>query len=381
MTHTLQETLHAPAERHDDGRVAELSGDLDQYEGLRPIIDAMPGLVAVLNECRQVVMANKAMLEVLGDGDPAQLLGLRPGEIVDCRHAREMAAGCGTAEACSSCGAVAAIMAAQVGRAKTNVCHISQTTGLALDLRVTATPFRFEDRGLAIFAVQDISDENRRRVLERAFFHDILNTAGAVQNLANVLGTDPTPEDVEEFAPLLEHSAEQLVEEINAQRDLLAAESGDLVVHYEKVASRELVGEVASLYANHPAGKNRQVTVASDTVDVVLTSSPAFLRRILGNLVKNALEASPAGGEVIVGCVRGDSGLEFRVWNAGVMPRDVQLQLFKRSFSTKGAGRGVGTYSVKLLVEGYLGGQVDFVSTEDEGTVFTVGLPLIAESA
>jgi sensor histidine kinase regulating citrate/malate metabolism len=55
------------------------------------------------------------------------------------------------------------------------------------------------------------------------------------------------------------------------------------------------------------------------------------------------------------------------------MPRAVQLQIFQRSFSTKGNGRGLGTYSMKLLSERYLNGRVTFKSSSRDGTVF-IGL-------
>lgn len=57
------------------------------------------------------------------------------------------------------------------------------------------------------------------------------------------------------------------------------------------------------------------------------------------------------------------------------MPDEVKLQIFQRSFSTKGRGRGIGTYSIKLFTEKYLEGKVSFTSKEGEGTVFTVELP------
>jgi signal transduction histidine kinase len=52
------------------------------------------------------------------------------------------------------------------------------------------------------------------------------------------------------------------------------------------------------------------------------------------------------------------------------------MRIFSRSFSTKGVGRGLGTYSIKLLTERYLGGRADFVSNREDGTVFRVRLPL-----
>jgi sensor histidine kinase regulating citrate/malate metabolism len=51
------------------------------------------------------------------------------------------------------------------------------------------------------------------------------------------------------------------------------------------------------------------------------------------------------------------------------------LQLFQRSFSTKGEGRGLGTYSIKLLTERILNGKVSFTSSMDDGTTFRVLIP------
>ncbi len=65
----------------------------------------------------------------------------------------------------------------------------------------------------------------------------------------------------------------------------------------------------------------------------------------------------------------------FLVHNPAVMPEAVRAQVFQRSFSTTGdRNRGLGTYSVKLLVERYLGGRVSFRSEEGHGTTFRVTL-------
>ena len=75
-------------------------------------------------------------------------------------------------------------------------------------------------------------------------------------------------------------------------------------------------------------------------------------------------------------CREQPQGAEFAVHNPEVMPPEVQLQLFQRSFSTKGEpGRGIGTYSIKLLGERYLKGKVAFTSQEPQGTTFTLTLP------
>ncbi|MFA7348153.1 MAG: ATP-binding protein, partial [Desulfurivibrionaceae bacterium] len=65
----------------------------------------------------------------------------------------------------------------------------------------------------------------------------------------------------------------------------------------------------------------------------------------------------------------------------GCMPENVQLQIFQRSFSTKGTGRGLGTYSIKLLGERYLKGRVSFTSTPEKGTTFRFRCPHNIETA
>ncbi len=101
-----------------------------------------------------------------------------------------------------------------------------------------------------------------------------------------------------------------------------------------------------------------------------------LLRRVLGNMLKNALEAVPPGATVTLGCECSAERVRLSVGNPGAMPSKVQQQVFERSFSTKAErGRGIGTYSMKLLGERYLGGKVSFTSNEAEGTKFFLELP------
>jgi signal transduction histidine kinase len=119
-------------------------------------------------------------------------------------------------------------------------------------------------------------------------------------------------------------------------------------------------------------GKDKKIVLDLEEKQTVIATDRVLLRRILINLIKNALEASSAGDEITVGYKSSDSKNIIYVQNPTVMDQSVQLQVFKRSFSTKGKGRGIGTYSVKLFVEKYLGGKVSFVSQEGEGTTFFV---------
>jgi sensor histidine kinase regulating citrate/malate metabolism len=67
------------------------------------------------------------------------------------------------------------------------------------------------------------------------------------------------------------------------------------------------------------------------------------------------------------------------VHNPGHIPEQVQLQIFQRSFSTKGPGRGLGTYCMRLIGERYLKGQITFISIEKDGITFKASIPLKLE--
>jgi signal transduction histidine kinase len=136
-----------------------------------------------------------------------------------------------------------------------------------------------------------------------------------------------------------------------------------------------MIREVAEASRGSELAQHRTVQVAADSHDVTIESDSSILRRVLRNMLINALEASHPDETIEVGCRDHGDEVEFWVHNPGVMPEPVRLQVFQRSFSTKGVGRGLGTYSIKLLSERYLKGAVTFRSTKSEGTTFFARYP------
>lgn len=338
-------------------------------------LNAMPGMVMILNENRQIVAANQAMRRVLCVAEE-DLLQKRPGEILGCVRVPDGVDGCGTSRHCVTCGAASAIFESQFRNAQVvRECRIltkGENAG-ALDLRVSATPIELDGTRFIVVAAEDISQPKRMAVLQRVFFHDVLNTAGCISGYADFLATQH--EAVDEVSELLTHLSEQLVEEIRAQRDLVLAESGDLILQEDVLMTGHVLDELRKQYLKSPAAADRHVELGQVWHGMIRTDR-RLLMRILGNMLKNGLEAASPGETVTIACLDEGPNVAFSVHNPGVMPDHVQLQMFQRSFSTKEpTGRGIGTYSMKLLGERYLRGRVDFVSRDPEGTTFTFRLP------
>jgi signal transduction histidine kinase len=372
----LLETEFAPAERASQHEVCTHFDRLSATPLLQDLMRAIPNIVLVLNQKWQIVFANERLLEHLQLQDVREAVGQRPGELFDCIHAFETEDGCGTTRFCRHCGAMRAILQAQKGRMDVQECRILQSDGKALDLRVWATPLTFNGENFVIFAVMDIEDEKRRAMLERTFFHDILNTAGIIRGTAELLPTAEEPETTQQLQRMLLAATRRLIGEIEMQHELVAAEQGELQLAYENVEARAFLHDLARIYATQKVTHKKHIEVTPVAEEIVFQSDPRMLARVLGNLIKNALEASQSGDTVTLHCGRAGDAVRFLVHNPSVMRPEVQEQIFQRSFSTKGEGRGIGTYSIKLLTEQYLHGKVAFKSKAGEGTTFSVTYPL-----
>ena len=153
---------------------------------------------------------------------------------------------------------------------------------------------------------------------------------------------------------------------------LLALENKEYKLSMITLQGIELINLAANEYRTHPKAYGKKIVVSPSSVNVQISSDYTLLMRVIINMVINALEATSEGGSITIGLDDDGDFAKFWVASRRVIPDHVKVQIFKRSFSTKGIDRGLGTYSIKLLTENYLGGKVGFSSEEPDGTVFWV---------
>jgi hypothetical protein len=263
-------------------------------------------------------------LSLLGINTLELILGKRPGEVISCIHAAEEPSGCGTSVACAYCGAVNAILESQKtgmkSQKETRISSLIDGKLKSWDLNISSNPIVLADQVFYVLMLQDISNE------------------------------------------------------IMMQRQIRAAENGDLQVKTERVNSIDLLNSTIGKISYHEVGQNKHIVIADSSTNLDFETDKVLFQRVIINLIKNTLEATQIAGTITTGIENNGDKIKFWVKNGQVISEDVQMQLFQRSFSTKGVGRGIGTYSIKLLTENYLKGKVSFISNEKEGTIFSVEL-------
>ncbi|TNF33098.1 MAG: sensor histidine kinase [Deltaproteobacteria bacterium] len=367
-------TEFASWERATDAEIAATALEADHDPTVRAMLEVIEGDCLILDDHRQIVAANRSFLERVGQRDAAPILGLRPGECLDCAKVTEAPSGCGTGKACRSCGAALTIVTSQrTGQATTGECLMSlgESGHEAAEFRVRCTPLRVDGHDLTAMVLHDISAEKRRQVLERLFLHDISNTVGGIVGWSALLAQDDV--DAHDAADQIVSLARRLTREIKGHKTLIAAEEGELRVAPEQLRPRD---QLRQLVGGFRGVRNGEVRVELDEHgdDRPFLADPEIFSRVLGNMVLNAVEASRPGDVVRVRYESDERGPTFYVHNPAVMPENVRHQVFKRSFTTKGRGRGLGTYGMKLFGERYLGGDVGFTSEPGSGTTFWLAL-------
>ena len=121
-------------------------------------LNAFPDVVLVLNKDRQIIYANKILLDLLKITNQSSILGKRPGEVFKCIYSDKEEAGCGTSEFCSECGAVKSIVTAQNGEQNSQECHMTVKTengDAPLDFHVRSVLIEVEDQSFVVVTIKE----------------------------------------------------------------------------------------------------------------------------------------------------------------------------------------------------------------------------------
>jgi signal transduction histidine kinase len=204
--------------------------------------------------------------------------------------------------------------------------------------------------------------------------HDIRQPVHALGLYADWLGSEP--ELVHEIAPKIVESTKAVNALFDALFDLARLDSGKIRLNIEEVDLARLLHDIELQYRPLAATKGLELRMKSAQGRVM--SDPILLRRIVGNLVSNAIKYTQAGG-LLLAVRRRAGALVLEVWDTGLGIAQVhQREIFREFFKVPAHagtedGFGLGLYIVARL-SAILGHPVSLASRVGRGTVFRVSL-------
>lgn len=204
--------------------------------------------------------------------------------------------------------------------------------------------------------------------------HDIRNYLTALMGAAELSSLGG---GAELTSPLFEEGVQGIQDLAN---ELMCLAQGRVPHYHVRVADlAALVGQfVNELRRSTIDQRLRLVTEIRGPVTCALAARR--FRRVLWNLVQNASEATPDGGEIRVSCHvdRGQAYLEVRDTGRGIPPEQLD-RVFEAFFTTRPAGTGLGLEVCRMIVRAH-GGTIECRSEVGVGTAFQIRLPLAATS-
>ncbi|MFW5760151.1 MAG: sensor histidine kinase [Cyclobacteriaceae bacterium] len=375
-------TKYASAERLNNDEILKQHSLLENYPNLIELFNAINCKACILNDQRQIVYANDNLLKMLEVDRLEEVLGIRPGEAIACKYAFTERGGCGTNHHCTVCGIVKAILKCQQTHTAAQEEARLTTHGIeedkSLDIMAYVRPLILDGLFFMVLTLENISDKKRKESLERVFFHDLHNVAGSMNGLMMLVQKMPNKNEAKDMINLSLQLSNELLDDIKYFQHFTLAEKGMLDLLLSKFQVIRILQETINNIKFHKVAQNKIILLQEVKGAEIIESDRLILKQILINMLKNALEATPKDGVVNIGArlLEGGKSIRFYVNNQIEMPEQVKLQVFQRSFSTKGKNRGLGTYSIKLFTEKYLRGKASFISNAEIGTTFFIDIPV-----
>lgn len=233
-----------------------------------------------------------------------------------------------------------------------------------------ATHIRLQQQKIALSAQVATLKENAklREDIEKITHHDLKAP------LSNILFetyrlTDKTA------AKSINRAVNNVVSMINNSLNLYKIEQGIYTLMPEATNVNVLVNDAINAVSSNSSEKNLHFDLCGFDTEHFILAEPLLCLSIFNNLIKNAVEASPADQTIAFSLSHEDNRVVFRLKNQGVIPEDMRSSLFEKySSSNHRAGTGLGTYSAKLMTQ-VQHGEISFDIIDEKQTQFTVKLP------
>jgi signal transduction histidine kinase len=220
---------------------------------------------------------------------------------------------------------------------------------------------------------KSISERDRQlQMMLSGIAHEVRNPLGGMALFAGLL-----KEELGDHPTGLKH-----LEKISTELDYLSRVVNDFLdfarerpLELEEMDPRAEFEQVESLSASEL--QQAQVRLKTEVAPEVqqVQWDRERMRRALLNLVRNAIQASDAGGEVAICLAKDGEQLVLQVSDNGCgIPQEKQEQVFEPFYTSRQQGTGLGLALVKKIIDAH-GGTISFTTQADEGTTFTLRLP------
>lgn len=351
------------------------------------LLENLPEAVLIVESSGHIIEANSPTERFVGM-KPEQLRGMNISELAKVVSIREQGRAVDVANT-----AIARALRGDRVHDERRIFELKEDE--KIEALVSANPMRAADGAIigALMVIRDVTeltqlerrlgDTERHRAIGHmaaGLVHDFNNVLDTVEKAVTLmeLREQTPPEQRRPYIDIAHKAVRRGAEIVARLRQYLKNGSGEMTT----IPLRQIVEESLELIQPMLQTAHQSIQVKRELNEAgMVRANAADLRRALVNLMINALQAMPGGGELAVKTERNGENTRARVIVAdtGVgIPKHQQKKVFFPYFTTKQNGTGLGLSGAQRIVLSY-NGTIHFWSEPGKGTRFTVELPIAQE--
>ncbi|MBL8099655.1 MAG: response regulator [Anaerolineales bacterium] len=215
--------------------------------------------------------------------------------------------------------------------------------------------------------------------------HDLKNPIMSISGYSTLLTkAGPLNNQQEEFVGRIQNSTKNMLELVQNMLQLTEIDLQKMNGNQSDVDAIELLKEITAEYQMQAQQKEQKLDFQTTLTDAFVHGDVLQLKQTFRNLIGNAIKYTPNGGKILISAKPANGFVEIQVQDTGYgIPAADLPHIFDRFYRVRTGktieveGNGLGLAIVKSIVEQHKG-EVQVESKVNEGTIFTIQLPLVS---
>lgn len=255
---------------------------------------------------------------------------------------------------------------------------------------VLLSAYTLPHRGEHVVSMLDITEQKRVDTAKSEFValatHQLRTPVAAIRFATELLTkhiNDGPSERNHNYLAKIDRNVKRMLALINDFLNVSKLEMGTFATATETITIKSFIDDTLDAFTEKIADKQLAVDRQDNHPEQELTTDPRLLNIVANNLISNAIKYTPAGGTVTIASTVANNMMQITIQDSGIGIPSAELdQLFNKFFRASNArqqqteGTGLGLYIIQQAVE-QLSGTIDVESKENQGTTFTVTVPLV----
>ena len=234
--------------------------------------------------------------------------------------------------------------------------------------------------------LSDVSDrkelDSLKQDLSSMVYHDLRSPLANILSSLEMVEMDLTKEEADKYGSMIEIAtrATRRVESlVNSLLDVYKLEQGQTLVTKELSDPESIVQDAVEITRPRSAHRGIQLTYFVQEMCGMIAVDRDMIRRVISNLIENALKFTPSGGHIQAGLIDREDEIRFYVKDdgAGISDQD-KNRIFDKFYQVERSGKrqglGLGLTFCKMAISAH-GGKIWVEDNNDRGSIFLFSIP------